>query len=179
MGSTAARHLSNLGGIDEIVLADKNLAAVQRVAAAIAAPRSSVLPREVDLLDPTVMRPLLESTEIVLNCAGPFFRLAVPALLDAITTGTTYVDICDDPEPTAQMLALHETARSAGVCAVIGMGASPGLSNLLAVRAAKQPDTVEDCFTAWPLDVRRPGQTTAPVEETPTVDGRPSAAEST
>jgi saccharopine dehydrogenase-like NADP-dependent oxidoreductase len=47
------------------------------------------------------------------------------------------------------MLELDDAARAAGVTAVIGMGASPGTSNLLAVKAMNACDTVERIFTAW------------------------------
>ena len=53
----------------------------------------------------------------------------------AIRAGCHYVDVCDDWEPTLEMLALDTEARAAGVTAVIGLGASPGITNLLAVQA--------------------------------------------
>ena len=55
----------------------------------------------------------------------------------AIEAGAHYLDICDDWEPTLDMLELGERARARGVTAVIGMGASPGLTNLLAMKAGK------------------------------------------
>ncbi|GAA5108266.1 hypothetical protein [Haloechinothrix salitolerans] len=67
----------------------------------------------------------------------------------AIATTTNYLDICDDWEPTLQMLELDGAARAAGVTAVIGMGASPGSSNLLALLAMNQCDTVDRVYTAW------------------------------
>ena len=51
------------------------------------------------------------------------------------------------------MLALDAEARSAGVAALIGMGESPGLSNLMAKQAADRLDEVVDCYIVWPLDV--------------------------
>jgi saccharopine dehydrogenase-like NADP-dependent oxidoreductase len=87
-----------------------------------------------------------------------------------------YVDICDDPEPTLAMFELDQRAQEAGVGALIGMGASPGLSNLLAARAARHLDSVTDCYTVWPLDVRSPGQHGATMDEARDANGRPSAA---
>ncbi len=107
---------------------------------------------KINLLRRVLLGLAAAGVDLVLNCAGPFFRLGVPALEAAIETRTAYLDICDDPEPTLAMLALDERARRAWTFAVIGMGASPGLSNLLAARAARRLERVDDCFTVWPLD---------------------------
>lgn len=158
MGATACRHLAAADGIGEVVVADRDGARAARIAEELAGARARVTSRAVDLQDGAATRALLAGADLVLNCAGPFFRLGVPALEAAIDTRTPYVDICDDPEPTLAMMALDDEARRAGVFAVIGMGASPGVSNLLAVRAATRLDRVTDCFTAWPLDgVELPG----------------------
>jgi lysine 6-dehydrogenase len=158
MGAEAARHLTGLAGLD-VVLAG-----------------FAGAPYQVDILDTTRLHELLADADIVVNCAGPFFRLGVPALRAAIATRTTYVDICDDPDPTVDMLALDAEARAAGVGALVGMGASPGLSNLLAMRAARELDRVIDCYTAWPLDVAAPGQDGSSMDDGRTPDGAPTAA---
>jgi saccharopine dehydrogenase (NAD+, L-lysine-forming) len=49
-----------------------------------------------------------------------------------IEAGVNYVDICDDVDVTLEILGLDAAAKRAGVTAVIGMGASPGVTNLLA-----------------------------------------------
>ncbi len=54
--------------------------------------------------------------------------------------------------------ALHEEARLAGITAVIGLGASPGITNLLAVLAARELDRVEAIYTVWDLDSAKPEQ---------------------
>ena len=60
-------------------------------------------------------------------------------------------------------------ARAAGVTAVIGMGASPGTSNLLALLAMNECDTVDRVVTAW-----RIGGLPYPTAENP--DPQPNAA---
>ncbi|MFD0891135.1 saccharopine dehydrogenase family protein, partial [Streptosporangium algeriense] len=107
----------------------------------------------VDASDPVRLRELFHDADLVLNTTGPFFRLGVPILRAAIESRTHYADICDDWEPTLDMLAMDAEARRSGVIAVIGAGASPGTSNMLAALASRELDTVEDVFTAWPVDV--------------------------
>lgn len=181
MGAEAARHLAALDGITELVLTDRTEALAAATAASLATtasgdPTAAITTAGVDLLDRDALRRLLEPADLVVNAAGPFFRLGVPTLDAAIDTGTTYVDICDDPDPTTAMMARDDAARSAGVGALVGMGASPGLSNLLAKRAAARLDVVDDCFCAWPLDVPTPGREGTVKDDGRTADGRPSAA---
>lgn len=49
------------------------------------------------------------------------------------------------------MLELDCAARESGICAVVGMGARPGTSNLLAAMAVSRLDMVDDLYTAWPV----------------------------
>ncbi len=152
MGATACRHLAASDPQIDLVVADLDGARAEALARKLAAAGARATGRGVDVLDPAALRGLLEGCDLALNCAGPFFRLGVPSLEAAIDARTAYLDICDDPEPTLAMLALDERARRAGIFAVIGMGASPGVSNLLAARAARRLERVDDCFTVWPLD---------------------------
>jgi saccharopine dehydrogenase-like NADP-dependent oxidoreductase len=178
MGRMAARHLARTPGIDRLVLSDARHEAAQAVRAGLDTRSTGVTVdvAGVDILDGAALRARFHDADVVLNCAGPFFRLGVPVLEAAIETGTAYIDICDDPAPTRAMLALDARAREAGVSAVIGMGASPGLSNLLARRAARHLDVVESCFTAWPLDLPAPGSTDVATDDVVAPDGRPTAA---
>jgi saccharopine dehydrogenase-like NADP-dependent oxidoreductase len=174
MGREAARYLANSKHIDELVLSDLVEASAHSTMNEIGEVGQLVSVEKCDVLDSVAIRQLLESADLVVNCAGPFFRLGLPTLEAAIDSRTTYLDICDDPEPTIEMLALDEKARMAGVCAVVGMGASPGLSNLLARRAASELDVIIDCFTAWSLD----SSTTTAADNSELVDesGEPSGA---
>jgi lysine 6-dehydrogenase len=174
MGGVAVRLAAHLPGVDEIVIADRDGAAASRLCGQLAEAPVPVRAAQVDVTDAADLRDALEPADLVVNTVGPYYRFGVPVLRAAIDTGTHYVDICDDWEPTVQMLELDETARAAGVCAVIGMGASPGVSNLLAATAAAELDTVRDAYTAWPVDVPGAGGDGGEVLLGP--DGRPSAA---
>jgi len=50
--------------------------------------------------------------------------------------GVDYVDVCDDVDATLELLDLDARAKAKGVTALIGMGSSPGATNLLAKLAA-------------------------------------------
>ena len=76
----------------------------------------------------------------------------MPILTAAIAAGVDYLDICDDPQPTRAMLDLDRKAREAGVTAIIGMGASPGINNLLGARVIERLDTVDRLVAGWNIE---------------------------
>lgn len=156
-GRVAARIAATLPGVHELVIADRDLPTARRTAALLATGTAvPVRALRVDVTDATGLHAALAEADVVLNTVGPYYRFGLDVLRAAIRAGTDYLDICDDWEPTAAMLESHEEARAAGVRAVIGMGASPGVSNLLAARAAARLDTLTDVYTAWPVDVGPP-----------------------
>ena len=162
MGARAARTLAGLPGVEALVVGDLDGDAAARVAAGLLPGATA---RRIDVTDGPALRGALAGVDTVLTTVGPFYRFGAGVLRAAIETGTDYVDICDDWEPTLQLLELDGAARAAGVCAMVGAGASPGLSTLLAGAAAGRLDRVRDLYTAWPVDaVGRPSSCDAPAE---------------
>lgn len=125
---------------------------------------------QLDVTDRDAVLRAFEGADIVINTVGPFYLFGPPVLQAAIDCGVHYVDIADDWEPTIDMFALHDKAKAAGVTAIVGMGASPGISNLLAAVAHDQLDSVEALHTVW-----RGGVGIPPVPEDPS-NVHPSAA---
>ena len=66
----------------------------------------------------------MADTDLVMNTCGPFFLHAGHVLQTAIETGCHYLDICDDWEPTLEMLTFDQKAKEAGVSATVGLGAA-------------------------------------------------------
>jgi saccharopine dehydrogenase (NAD+, L-lysine forming) len=134
IGGWAARTLAASPAIDELVLADVRTDAVMAAAASYKDP--AVVGVTVDATDAGSVAAVLAGADIVVNCIGPFYRFGAPLLAAAIDAGVTYVDVCDDLDATRAQLALQEAAAAAGVCALIGMGNSPGFANVLVRYAA-------------------------------------------
>ncbi|MFF0637002.1 saccharopine dehydrogenase family protein [Nocardia sp. NPDC004151] len=171
MGAAAVETAATLLGVEHIVIADRDGDAAAATARRFAAARVPVAARTVDVTDAATLRDALSRADLVLNTVGPYYRFGRTVLSAAIDTGTHYLDICDDWEPTLDMLGLDDAAREAGVCAIVGMGASPGISNLLAALASAELDTVHDVYTAWPVDVPGAGE-----DESLLAGGQPTAA---
>ncbi|MBK9179397.1 MAG: saccharopine dehydrogenase NADP-binding domain-containing protein [Acidimicrobiales bacterium] len=136
IGSVVVRALATAPEVERLVVADLRRDEAVRAAAGLGHPGASGV--GVDLDDPETLDRVLRGADVVVSCVGPFYRYGPPALRAAIAAGVDYVDVCDDLAPTLEMLALHDTAREAGVHAVVGMGNSPGVANVFARLCADQ-----------------------------------------
>ncbi len=132
--------------IDTVVLADLDGAEAARQAEAYG-PR--VRPLALDVTDAASLKQAIADSDVVMNTVGPFFRFGVPILRAVLDVGRAYVDVCDDWEPTLAMLDLDPVARERGVAAVVGMGITPGVSNLLAALAIGELDEARAAVTGW------------------------------
>ncbi len=131
------------------IVADRDGAA----AAAVAAEHPGCAePLQLDVFDETALRAALHNADAVVNCAGPFWKTSLPVLKAAIAERKTYLDVCDGWETTHELLALDEDARAAGIAAIIGLGGSPGITNLLARVAAQELDHCHTVTTVAGID---------------------------
>ena len=146
MGAYACTALAKADEVSELLIADRDLSKATTLADQLGPKARPLL---LDISDADAVHMSLVDVDIVLNTAGPFYRFGRSVLMAAIATGTNYVDICDDWEPTLEMLELDDEARSAGVTAVIGMGASPGTSNMCARLAMDELNSVDRVYTVW------------------------------
>ena len=135
VGSVAARTLANHEAIERVVIGDVRKEEASKLAAELG-PKASA--RRVDVLSSQDLEAALAEVDVVLNCTGPFYRFVKPVLDAALRLEMPYVDICDDVDVTEEILGWSERAEEAGVTALIGMGNSPGLTNLLALLASRQ-----------------------------------------
>lgn len=149
MGAKAAETVAQFDGVSTVTLADLDFECADTIARRCG-PKANAL--QLDVTDTKALQGALNESDAVLNCVGPFFRFGVPILTAAIDTGTPYFDICDDPEPTLEMLALDKQARANNMLAIVGMGASPGVSNLLAAKTCTALDKIDHLITGWSLD---------------------------
>jgi saccharopine dehydrogenase-like NADP-dependent oxidoreductase len=152
MARAAIASAAACSAVGTIVVADRIKAAAERAVAAIAQEDAVTTPIELDLFDHDALGRAIAECDAVLNCAGPFYKTGVHVLEAAIAAKRPYLDICDDWEPTKDMLRLDGAARAAGITAVIGMGASPGVTNLLARVAASELDRCDSLVTGRNLD---------------------------
>lgn len=145
VGAATAAHIARVGSA-RLTVADRDEARLGEVLANLPGEARAAV---VDVTKKAELAALLQEADLVLNAVGPYTRFGPLVLQSALDARTDYVDICDDPEPTLTLLDFDDAARSAGVRALLGLGASPGISNLLAVRAASELDEVDTLHTLW------------------------------
>jgi lysine 6-dehydrogenase len=84
----------------------------------------------------------LRGCDVLANCAS--YRLNVDAMRACLDAGCHYLDLGGLYWMTGQQLELDEQFRDAGLLAVLGIGSSPGKTNVMAVRAVRELPVVEE-----------------------------------
>jgi len=136
VGRHAVKTLSQFKDVSELVIGDINLKEANRLKSEINSDKISIL--NVNVEDKDAVKKVIKDFDIVLNCTGPFYKF-VPIILKAvIEQGINYVDICDDFDVTLKILEWDKEAKEADISALIGMGSSPGVTNILAKFCADQ-----------------------------------------
>jgi lysine 6-dehydrogenase len=147
MGRWTLRDLTESAGVDEVVVADLDGAAALEAAGWAAARSGSngtarVQGMALDAGDGDALRRAFEAADVVCNCAVRATNL--PVMAACADTGTHYVDLGGLFHTTRRQLALHDRFVAAGATAVVGMGASPGTTNVMAALAARGLEAVEE-----------------------------------
>lgn len=139
MARATARDLIESRPDIELVLADLNVDAAREVADSL--PAGSVDAGAVDASDVESVREVIRGSDAVINAAHYYFNLDVmqAALLERIP----YVDLGGLFHMTLRQLQLHDEFERAGVTAVIGMGSTPGITNVQARHAVGMLDRAE------------------------------------
>ena len=84
---------------------------------------------------------LLEGHDAVLNCVTYYFN--VPIMRAALRARVPYADLGGLYHGTLKQFALHEEFLKAGVPALLGMGSTPGITNVMAGSLARGLDSIE------------------------------------
>ncbi|MBL7184581.1 MAG: saccharopine dehydrogenase NADP-binding domain-containing protein [Anaerolineae bacterium] len=139
MGCIAVQDLAGDRRVEEVVIADRDLAQARTVAGIIN--NSKVRIRQVDVTDHDALVGTLRGADACLNATVYYFNLQVmEACLEA---GVPYTDMGGLFHTTRKQLKLSERFAEAGLSAVLGMGSAPGVPNVQARYAADQLDTIE------------------------------------
>jgi saccharopine dehydrogenase-like NADP-dependent oxidoreductase len=109
------------------------------VAAALQCDRLEV--RQVDVNDEERLRQLLRGADVALSAVEYVFNQ--PILRACIREKVHYADLGGLFHMSRTLLAMHEEVEAAGITAILGMGGTPGITNLLARAAVEQLDRVE------------------------------------
>jgi len=139
MGCIAVQDLAGDRRVEEVVIADRDLAQARTVAETIGS--SKVTIRQVDIADRDALVGVLEGAETCLNATVYYTNL--PVMDACLEAGAHYTDLGGLFHTTRKQLELSDRFAEAGLSAVLGMGSAPGVPNVQARYAADRLDTVE------------------------------------
>ena len=161
MGRITVRDLvETCSASDEVVVADFDLEKASALAAAF---RGDGYPRvravKVDVSDRDGAARALAGAFVVVNAVQ--YQLNLDVMEAALAAGAHYVDMGGLFHVTRRQLELDARFKAAGRTAVLGMGAAPGIANLLARLGAERLDEVRE------IHVRVGGMDATRYAETP------------
>ena len=84
----------------------------------------------------------IEQHDVVLSCVP--YRLNLLGMRAALRARVPYADLGGLYHVTLQQLALHEEFVQAGVTAILGMGSTPGITNVMAGALTARMDRVDE-----------------------------------
>jgi saccharopine dehydrogenase-like NADP-dependent oxidoreductase len=156
MGRITVRALAEDERVSQVVVGDVQVEAAERTVAALRAGRQKVSVAHCDVRDHTATARLLAGADAVLNATDYTFNLDV--MRAALAARVPYADLGGLFHMTRRQYELDGAFREAGIAAVLGIGSTPGITNLLARVAVDALDRVER------LDVRIGCGDTRPAE---------------
>ncbi len=110
----------------------------------------------IDVGDPTEVAQCLANCDLCINGIPTFAGHQMSLFEACLKAGKTYVDYGGMGVFTVQQKARHADFLKAGVTAVIGLGADPGLSNVICRACADRLDEIDAINLYWTATVLGP-----------------------
>ncbi len=146
MAQPAINYLVQQETVKEIVLTDINEKRLQQIVEQLGSKASA---KKLDIHNHEELASIMTHADLVMNFVGPYYRYKTTVLEAAINSEVNYIDLCDDYDVTIEALKLDKLAKEKGITAITGMGASPGITNVLARLGADALDRTDEINTYW------------------------------
>lgn len=153
MGQGVARDLIKQERVQQVVLGDINIDPNRLQEKLRSNPKISL--QRINVNNHERLDKALKEVDIVINCAGPFYKTAVPVAKAAVEAKVNYIDICDDYEATEILFhsEIDRLAKEAGITVLTGMGSDPGTNNMIVRWYADQLDRVDEVDLFWVVSI--------------------------
>lgn len=147
MGRMAVAILLESPSVSSVTVGDIDIDLANRFVELVGSPKLSAT--QVDIKDKQKLVDVITLYDVIVNTVGPFYTFEVPILEAVLEAKKPLLDICDDWKPTLDALEFDQRFKDAGLTAIIGIGASPGITNIMAAYACSKLDKVDELVTAW------------------------------
>ena len=148
----ATRDMIEFSDFDEIVIGDYDVAAAEKLAAEMGDPRVKVL--KVDANDYKGLVNLFKDFDLILN--GLPFKYDLAVTKACVEAGVNGLDVSTEE----QQWDYDTAAKDKGIIFIPGVGATPGVTNVMARRGADQLDELDEIrihFAAFRCIAPAPG----------------------
>jgi saccharopine dehydrogenase-like NADP-dependent oxidoreductase len=139
IGSAIVRDLAESDEFDEVVALDRDGERARFVAQAHGSGKTPAATVEAE--DRMALMLVLEGVGLLVNAAS--HRTNIAPMEACLAVGCGYLDLGAPYEVTERQLGLDGAFAVEGLLAVVGCGAAPGKTNLMALHAARELDVVE------------------------------------
>jgi saccharopine dehydrogenase-like NADP-dependent oxidoreductase len=149
MGSEAVRDLVNNQEVKEVIVADLNFEKAKELKKNLG---EKIVPLSLDANNKENLIEVIKKGDVALSCIGPFYKFEAKIAKAAIEAGVNYVSICDDFDAVEEVLKLDQEAKNKNLTILTGMGWTPGISNVLALKGVKELKKADIINIAWAGD---------------------------
>jgi len=146
MGAMTVKDLVDFYGA-EVIAADTRLDRVKQVVSKLGTDK--VTPVQLDATDREALKAAAKDVDVIVNSA--WYELNIKIMPVAIELGAHYTDLGGFYDHTFEQLKYDKKAKDAGVTCVLGIGSSPGITNVCGAAGAKRLDSVEtiSIYCTW------------------------------
>jgi saccharopine dehydrogenase-like NADP-dependent oxidoreductase len=140
MGLVAARDVAESDLVDNVILGDIETSGAERLCKELGPDKIKAV--RVDGTDRSNLARAIRDSQVLINAIWYEHNLRV--MKTAIEMKVHYNDLGGLFHVTRQQMELNDAAQRAGVTAVLGGGASPGITNVMCAASAEEFESVED-----------------------------------
>ncbi|MEM1540758.1 MAG: saccharopine dehydrogenase C-terminal domain-containing protein [Candidatus Bathyarchaeia archaeon] len=136
-GSVIATHLARSPHVNELRLADISIRRVKSLANRLQSDKVTV--HKVNAANVKRLLKVAKKVDVLVNAASYSWSIIKNSMEAALTSGANYVDLAG-----IEQIIFNAKWEDAELTALIGIGEDPGITNLLAAKAADEMDTVDE-----------------------------------
>jgi len=154
MGAGIVRDLISDRAIVDITrvrVCDASREKMEALAVELGDPRLELV--DLDVATPEALQAAIAGSSICINCVPTLLGYQMRVFEAALAAKVPYVDLGGLGTYTVKQMAEHERFKAAGVTAVIGAGADPGMSNVICRAVADELDEIDSIRLYWAAEL--------------------------
>jgi saccharopine dehydrogenase-like NADP-dependent oxidoreductase len=148
MGSSVVSDLATWGN-GEITIGDINERSIDKAISKLRRKGIEASGMKVDVADRKMLQDCISKADVIVNTVGPFYRFEEGIVEEVGRHEVDYVDICDDYDVTSSIFLSRKKFENVKGREIIGMGWTPGITNVCARDGFNELDTADEINIAW------------------------------